>query len=75
MCVLVCVRCRQKRKERKQQRRLQRQNQPEEDGGDLARAAARKRPRREVTPSELRLVVDCGFDDLMLIKVKRDREI
>lgn len=58
----------QKRKERKQQRRLQRQNQPEEDGGDSAQAAARKRPRREVTPSDMRLVVDCGFDDLMLIK-------
>ncbi|KAG7221501.1 hypothetical protein INR49_017157 [Caranx melampygus] len=57
----------QKRKERKQQRRLQRQNHQEEDGGDSAQAA-RKRPRREVTPSSLRLVVDCGFDDLMLIK-------
>ncbi|XP_018549363.1 RNA (guanine-9-)-methyltransferase domain-containing protein 2 isoform X1 [Lates calcarifer] len=58
----------QRRKERKQQRRLQRQNhqEEEEEGGDAQ--SARKRPRREVTPSSLRLVVDCSFDNLMLIK-------
>ncbi|XP_041635577.1 RNA (guanine-9-)-methyltransferase domain-containing protein 2 [Cheilinus undulatus] len=56
----------QKRKERKQQRRQQRQNNPEEEGGEAQ--SFRKRPRREVTPSSLRLVVDCSFDDLMLIK-------
>ncbi|XP_076580454.1 tRNA methyltransferase 10 homolog A [Chaetodon auriga] len=59
----------QRRKERKQQRRLQRQNhQPEEEeeGGEAQNA--RKRLRREVKPSSLRLVVDCSFDDLMLIK-------
>ncbi|XP_023279571.1 tRNA methyltransferase 10 homolog A [Seriola lalandi dorsalis] len=56
----------QKRKERKQQRRLQRQNHGEEEGGD--NQGARKRPRREVTPSSLRLVVDCSFDNLMLMK-------
>ncbi|XP_030018771.1 tRNA methyltransferase 10 homolog A [Sphaeramia orbicularis] len=57
----------QRRKERKQQRRMQRQNhQEEEEGGDVQ--SAKKRPRREVTPSSLRLVVDCSFDDLMLIK-------
>ncbi|XP_029382487.1 tRNA methyltransferase 10 homolog A isoform X2 [Echeneis naucrates] len=57
----------QRRKDRKQQRRFQRQNyQPEEEGGD--NLSARKRPRKEVTPSSLRLVVDCSFDSLMLIK-------
>ncbi|XP_028254132.1 tRNA methyltransferase 10 homolog A [Parambassis ranga] len=55
----------QKRKERKQLRRLQRQNHQEE-GEDSQ--SAKKRPRREVTPSSLRLVLDCSFDDLMLIK-------
>ncbi|XP_023149417.2 RNA (guanine-9-)-methyltransferase domain-containing protein 2 [Amphiprion ocellaris] len=53
----------QRRKERKQQRRLQRQD---DEGGDGQ--SFRKRPRREVTPSSLRMVVDCSFDDLMLIK-------
>ncbi|KAM3590411.1 uncharacterized protein V6R79_009123 [Siganus canaliculatus] len=57
----------QRRKERKQQRRLQRQSHQEEDGVEEAQNA-RKRPRREVTPSSMRLVVDCSFDDLMLIK-------
>ncbi|KAM9836454.1 tRNA methyltransferase 10 homolog A [Aulostomus maculatus] len=56
----------QRRKERKQQRRLQRQNQHEEERGEGQ--SARKVPRREVTPSSLRLVVDCSFDDLMLSK-------
>ncbi|KAF1380294.1 hypothetical protein PFLUV_G00162120 [Perca fluviatilis] len=56
----------QKRKERKQQRRLQRHNHPEEQGGEAQHV--RKRPRREVTPSSLRLVVDCSFDNLMLTK-------
>ncbi|XP_051284555.1 RNA (guanine-9-)-methyltransferase domain-containing protein 2 [Dicentrarchus labrax] len=55
----------QRRKDRKQQRRMQRQNHQEEEG---EAQGVRKRPRREVTPSSLRLVVDCGFDDLMLIK-------
>ncbi|XP_042368311.1 RNA (guanine-9-)-methyltransferase domain-containing protein 2 [Plectropomus leopardus] len=56
----------QRRKERKQQRRLQRHNHQEEEGGEALNF--RKRPRREVTPSSLRLVVDCSFDNLMLIK-------
>ncbi|XP_069015146.1 tRNA methyltransferase 10 homolog A [Embiotoca jacksoni] len=63
----------QRRKERKQQRRLQRQQhrhqeeeEEEEEGGQGH--SARKRPHKEVTPSSLRLVVDCSFDDLMLIK-------
>lgn len=51
--------CRKKRKERKQQRR---------EGGEAQNP--RKRLRRELTPSSLRLVVDCSFDNLMLIKVK-----
>uniref|UniRef100_A0A3P8TBE2 tRNA methyltransferase 10 homolog A n=1 Tax=Amphiprion percula TaxID=161767 RepID=A0A3P8TBE2_AMPPE len=58
----------QRRKERKQQRRLQRQD---DEGGDGQ--SFRKRPRREVTPSSLRMVVDCSFDDLMLIKVDGPR--
>lgn len=56
----------QRRKERKQQRRQQRQSHPEEDAGEAQ--SVRKRPRNEVTPSSLRLVVDCSFDDLMLLK-------
>ncbi|XP_038124384.1 RNA (guanine-9-)-methyltransferase domain-containing protein 2 [Cyprinodon tularosa] len=56
----------QRRKERKQQRKQQRQNIQQENRGDGP--GPRKRPRRDVTPSSLRLVVDCSFDDLMLIK-------
>ncbi|XP_047433496.1 RNA (guanine-9-)-methyltransferase domain-containing protein 2 [Mugil cephalus] len=56
----------QRRKERKQQRRLQRLNHQDEEGGD--HQGARKRLRREVTPSSLRLVLDCSFDSLMLMK-------
>ncbi|XP_060922223.1 RNA (guanine-9-)-methyltransferase domain-containing protein 2 [Limanda limanda] len=57
----------QKRKERKQQRRVQRQNCEEEEHGDDAQSS-RKRLRRDMTPSSLRLVVDCSFDSLMLLK-------
>ncbi|XP_054655780.1 RNA (guanine-9-)-methyltransferase domain-containing protein 2 [Dunckerocampus dactyliophorus] len=61
----------QKRKERKHQRRLQRQTQHDhhhkKDDNDEDHRA-RKRPRRDVIPGSLRLVVDCSFDDLMLIK-------
>ncbi|KAM4536801.1 tRNA methyltransferase 10 homolog A isoform 1-T1 [Odontesthes bonariensis] len=56
----------ERRKERKQQRRQQRQNHQEEGGQDGQ--SARKRQRREVMPSSLRLVVDCSFNSLMLIK-------
>ncbi|XP_031730082.1 tRNA methyltransferase 10 homolog A [Anarrhichthys ocellatus] len=62
----------QKRKEKKKQRRQQRHDhhhhhqEEEEEGGEAQNA--RKRLRREVTPSSLRLVVDCSFDNLMLIK-------
>ncbi|XP_077445753.1 tRNA methyltransferase 10 homolog A [Stigmatopora argus] len=59
----------QKRKDRKQQRRLERQSGPRDDEGDEPdRRRAAKRPRRETAPTSLRLVVDCSFDDLMLIK-------
>ncbi|KAF7644424.1 hypothetical protein LDENG_00222320 [Lucifuga dentata] len=55
----------QKRKERKAQRRLQRRSQEDEAG---EAHSIRKWPRREATPSSLRLVVDCSFDTLMLLK-------
>ncbi|XP_034021156.1 tRNA methyltransferase 10 homolog A [Thalassophryne amazonica] len=55
----------QKRKERKQQRRLQKQIHAEAEGESQS---VRKRPHRDVTPSSLRLVVDCSFDSLMLLK-------
>uniref|UniRef100_A0A8C6T2Z4 tRNA methyltransferase 10 homolog A n=1 Tax=Neogobius melanostomus TaxID=47308 RepID=A0A8C6T2Z4_9GOBI len=56
-----------KRKEKKQQRRLERQNHPEEEKADSERSQ-RKRPRKEVNPSSVRLVMDCSFDNLMLMK-------
>ncbi|XP_007543490.1 tRNA methyltransferase 10 homolog A [Poecilia formosa] len=55
-----------RRKERKQQRKLQRQNTQQENRGDGP--SGRKRPCTEATPSSLRLLVDCSFDNLMLIK-------
>lgn len=57
---------RQKRKERKQQRKLERQVQAE----DRTDCPDRKRVRKEAEPSPLRLVIDCGFDDLMMLKVR-----
>ncbi|XP_034413534.1 tRNA methyltransferase 10 homolog A [Cyclopterus lumpus] len=57
----------QKRKEKKQQRRLQRPHHHHQEDEEEAQSA-RKRLRREVTPSSLRLVVDCSFDNLMLLK-------
>uniref|UniRef100_A0A3P9KQ85 tRNA methyltransferase 10 homolog A n=1 Tax=Oryzias latipes TaxID=8090 RepID=A0A3P9KQ85_ORYLA len=56
----------QRRKERKQLRRQERQHLQDEDQADHHHA--RKRFRREATPSSLRLVVDCSFDSLMLAK-------
>ncbi|XP_067992908.1 tRNA methyltransferase 10 homolog A isoform X1 [Melanerpes formicivorus] len=55
---------RQKRKEKRQKRKLERQSKLEasHEGSD------RKRLRREVVPSTLRLIVDCSFDDLMVLK-------
>ncbi|KAG9339151.1 hypothetical protein JZ751_024183 [Albula glossodonta] len=54
----------QRRKEKKQKRRLERQAQ----GDEGAEWVGRKRQRREATPSSLRLVVDCSFDSLMVLK-------
>ncbi|XP_033986720.1 tRNA methyltransferase 10 homolog A isoform X1 [Trematomus bernacchii] len=56
----------QKRKDKKQQRRLERHSHQEEEGGEVQ--SSRKRLRRDVTPSALRLLVDCSFDSLMLSK-------
>ncbi|NWX87890.1 TM10A methyltransferase, partial [Nothoprocta ornata] len=55
---------RQKRKEKRQKRKLERQSKldPSNEGND------RKRMRKEVLPSPLRLIVDCSFDDLMVLK-------
>lgn len=55
---------RQKRKEKRQKRKLERQSKsdPSNEGND------RKRMRRDVVPSTLRLIVDCSFDDLMVLK-------
>ncbi|XP_014796535.1 PREDICTED: tRNA methyltransferase 10 homolog A isoform X2 [Calidris pugnax] len=55
---------RQKRKEKRQKRKLERQSTLDHnnEGSD------RKRVRREVVPSTLRLIVDCSFDDLMVLK-------
>uniref|UniRef100_A0A8C1SP35 tRNA (guanine(9)-N(1))-methyltransferase n=1 Tax=Cyprinus carpio TaxID=7962 RepID=A0A8C1SP35_CYPCA len=57
----------QKRKERKQQRKLKRQAQAE-DGVEWT---GKKRLRRSAEPSSLRLVIDCSFDNLMLLKIRR----
>ncbi|XP_017328660.1 RNA (guanine-9-)-methyltransferase domain-containing protein 2 [Ictalurus punctatus] len=54
----------QKRKERKQQRKLERQAQTE----DRTDCPDRKRVRKEAEPSPLRLVIDCSFDSLMMLK-------
>ncbi|XP_030348533.1 tRNA methyltransferase 10 homolog A isoform X1 [Strigops habroptila] len=55
---------RQKRKEKRQKRKQERQSKLDSnnEGND------RKRVRREVVPSTLRLIVDCSFDDLMVLK-------
>ncbi|KAM9501459.1 tRNA methyltransferase 10 homolog A isoform 1-T4 [Clarias gariepinus] len=54
----------QKRKERKQQRKLEKQTQSE----DRTDFPDRKRVRKEAEPSPLRLVIDCSFDNLMMLK-------
>ncbi|XP_010159005.1 PREDICTED: tRNA methyltransferase 10 homolog A [Eurypyga helias] len=55
---------RQKRKEKRQKRKLERQSKLDSsnEGNDG------KRMRREAVPSTLRLIVDCSFDDLMVLK-------
>ncbi|XP_004643773.1 tRNA methyltransferase 10 homolog A [Octodon degus] len=54
----------QKRKEKRKRKKLERQCQLESnsDGND------RKRARRQVVHSTLRLIIDCSFDDLMVLK-------
>ncbi|NWY73287.1 TM10A methyltransferase, partial [Erithacus rubecula] len=54
---------RQKRKEKRQKRKLERQSKLDSSEGN-----DRKCMRREVVPSTLRLIVDCSFDDLMVLK-------
>ncbi|XP_059932797.1 RNA (guanine-9-)-methyltransferase domain-containing protein 2 [Gadus macrocephalus] len=55
----------EKRKERKQQRRLDR---PSDETGEGGATNSRKRLRRDASTSSLRLVVDCSFDELMMLK-------
>uniref|UniRef100_U3I4Q2 tRNA methyltransferase 10 homolog A n=1 Tax=Anas platyrhynchos platyrhynchos TaxID=8840 RepID=U3I4Q2_ANAPP len=55
---------RQKRKEKRQKRKLERQSKLDSN----SEGNGRKRMRREVVPSTLRLIVDCSFDDLMVLK-------
>ncbi|XP_054447511.1 tRNA methyltransferase 10 homolog A isoform X2 [Pteronotus mesoamericanus] len=54
----------QKRKEKRKRKQLERQCQLESNsyGND------RKRIRRDVVPSTLRLIIDCSFDSLMVLK-------
>ncbi|XP_067850606.1 tRNA methyltransferase 10 homolog A-like [Heptranchias perlo] len=54
----------QKRKEKKLKRRLERQTQTE----DRNEESARKRFKRDVTPSNIRVALDCSFDSLMVLK-------
>uniref|UniRef100_A0A8C8R9B2 tRNA methyltransferase 10 homolog A n=1 Tax=Pelusios castaneus TaxID=367368 RepID=A0A8C8R9B2_9SAUR len=54
---------RQKRKEKRQKRKLERQQLESNNEG-----SARKRIRRDVVPSTLRLIIDCSFDNLMALK-------
>ncbi|XP_078068151.1 tRNA methyltransferase 10 homolog A [Mustelus asterias] len=54
----------QKRKEKKLQRKLERQTRSEE----AREESARKRFKRDVTPSNLRVALDCSFDSLMVLK-------
>lgn len=53
-----------KRKEKRKRKKLERQCQLDanSDGND------RKRIRRHVVPSTLRLIIDCSFDELMVLK-------
>ncbi|NXV77404.1 TM10A methyltransferase, partial [Atlantisia rogersi] len=55
---------RQKRKEKRQKRKLDRQSKLDSS----SEGTDRKRTRRAVVPSTLRLIVDCSFDDLMALK-------
>ncbi|XP_048387043.1 RNA (guanine-9-)-methyltransferase domain-containing protein 2 isoform X2 [Stegostoma tigrinum] len=55
----------QKRKEKKLKRKLERQTQYEERHEE----SAKKRFKRDATPSNLRVVLDCSFDSLMVLKM------
>ncbi|XP_007907017.1 tRNA methyltransferase 10 homolog A isoform X1 [Callorhinchus milii] len=54
----------QKRKEKKLKRKLERQSQNEEDNKD----SARKHFKKDIIPSSVRVVLDCSFDSLMVLK-------
>ncbi|XP_062992012.1 tRNA methyltransferase 10 homolog A [Elgaria multicarinata webbii] len=54
----------QKRKEKRLKRKLERQSQLEANNEE----SVRKRMRRNVVPSTLRLIIDCSFDNLMELK-------
>ncbi|XP_053556768.1 tRNA methyltransferase 10 homolog A [Bombina bombina] len=54
----------QKRKEKRQKRKQERQANLEQN----VDSDSRKRIRREIQPSNLRLIVDCSFDHLMALK-------
>ncbi|XP_051866243.1 tRNA methyltransferase 10 homolog A-like [Pristis pectinata] len=54
----------QKRKEKKLKKRLERQTRNE----DGIEESARKRLKRDVTPSNIRVALDCSFDSLMVLK-------
>ncbi|XP_077156913.1 tRNA methyltransferase 10 homolog A isoform X2 [Paroedura picta] len=53
-----------KRKEKRLKRKLERQSQLESSN----EGSIRKRMHRNVVPSNLRLIIDCGFDSLMELK-------
>ncbi|XP_066488233.1 tRNA methyltransferase 10 homolog A isoform X2 [Tiliqua scincoides] len=54
----------QKRKEKRLKRKLERQSQLDLN----SEGSMRKRMRRDVVPSTLRLIIDCSFDNLMELK-------
>ncbi|XP_073445712.1 tRNA methyltransferase 10 homolog A [Dendrobates tinctorius] len=54
----------QKRKEKRQKRKLERQAQGPHNVDD----PVHKRVCREILPSNVRLVIDCSFDDLMALR-------
>ena len=56
---------RQKRKEKRKRKQLERQCQLESN----SEGSDRKRIRRDVVYSPLRLIIDCSFDSLMVLKV------
>lgn len=55
---------RQRRKEKRKRKQLERQGQLESGSG----ASDRKRIRKDAAHSALRLVIDCSFDSLMVLK-------